>query len=250
MNEPETDQGLEAAAERLVKGQRAHPAPPGAAGDPRAHQVAAALAGQRRGREGAPAGLQRRVASLVSRELAQPSPVAGPAAPGHGSGGAGLTRRQWLTGTGAALAAGVAGIAVGELAARAPARTPPTTGGHRRESTLVPSEGIWRPVAAAERVVAGAAIPFVAGAVTGMLVRDPSGRILALSAICTHLGCRVRWVPASRQFLCPCHGASFTATGTFAGGPWGTAYPGGLPPLPRLRSRVTPDGMVEVLTAD
>ena len=41
----------------------------------------------------------------------------------------------------------------------------------------------------------------------------------AMSNVCTHLGCRVRWVGDEEQFFCPCHNAAFTKTGTVASGP-------------------------------
>jgi Rieske Fe-S protein len=41
----------------------------------------------------------------------------------------------------------------------------------------------------------------------------------ALSNVCTHLGCRVRWVGNERQFFCPCHNAIFTETGKVVSGP-------------------------------
>lgn len=34
-------------------------------------------------------------------------------------------------------------------------------------------------------------------------------RVVALSGLCTHLGCPVRYVVASRRFICPCHGGVF-----------------------------------------
>jgi len=41
----------------------------------------------------------------------------------------------------------------------------------------------------------------------------------ALSAVCTHLGCIVKWKPSRRQFFCPCHGGRFDAHGRVVGGP-------------------------------
>ena len=50
------------------------------------------------------------------------------------------------------------------------------------------------------------------------VVKDKE-RVRALSATCTHLGCRVSWNEADHAFRCPCHGGRFTADGTVAGGP-------------------------------
>jgi len=41
----------------------------------------------------------------------------------------------------------------------------------------------------------------------------------AMSNICTHLGCRVRWVADAGQFLCPCHNGGFSKDGSVAFGP-------------------------------
>lgn len=57
------------------------------------------------------------------------------------------------------------------------------------------------------------------------IVRDGAG-LAALSSTCTHLGCSVRWDPASRLFRCPCHGGTYRADGAVAGGP---------PPAPLAR---------------
>jgi Rieske Fe-S protein len=55
----------------------------------------------------------------------------------------------------------------------------------------------------------------------------------ALSATCSHLGCRVRWDATSELYLCPCHGGAYDRSGRVVAGP---------PPLPlqRLAVRVNP----------
>lgn len=46
------------------------------------------------------------------------------------------------------------------------------------------------------------------------------GQIKALSAICSHLGCTVNWVPANDRIECPCHGSNFDKeTGKVLAGP-------------------------------
>jgi menaquinol-cytochrome c reductase iron-sulfur subunit len=42
---------------------------------------------------------------------------------------------------------------------------------------------------------------------------------IALSNICTHLGCRVRWISDQGQYFCPCHNAAFDKFGEVASGP-------------------------------
>jgi len=51
------------------------------------------------------------------------------------------------------------------------------------------------------------------------------GEFVALSAVCTHLGCIVTWRPDEGIFLCPCHGGKFSKSGKVLAGP---------PPAPLL----------------
>ena len=55
---------------------------------------------------------------------------------------------------------------------------------------------------------------------------------IAMSNICTHLGCRVRWVVDEEQFFCPCHNAVFGKNGEVVTGP---------PPRPLDRYEVVED---------
>lgn len=51
-------------------------------------------------------------------------------------------------------------------------------------------------------------------------LRQPAGgKVEALSARCTHLGCTVHWVAAENRFQCPCHGSQFAADGSVLHGP-------------------------------
>lgn len=52
-----------------------------------------------------------------------------------------------------------------------------------------------------------------------VLLQPTAGEFLALSAVCTHLGCIVKWVADSEEFLCPCHGGRFSPAGQVLGGP-------------------------------
>jgi len=45
------------------------------------------------------------------------------------------------------------------------------------------------------------------------------GKFVALSAVCTHLGCIVAWNEQVDEFLCPCHGGRFSIEGKVLGGP-------------------------------
>jgi Rieske Fe-S protein len=51
-------------------------------------------------------------------------------------------------------------------------------------------------------------------------VMTDNGRdFFAMSNICTHLGCRVRWISEQEQFFCPCHNAIFDKDGNVVSGP-------------------------------
>jgi cytochrome b6-f complex iron-sulfur subunit len=39
------------------------------------------------------------------------------------------------------------------------------------------------------------------------------GGFLAISRTCTHLGCSIPWDEEKNQFVCPCHGSTFSLTG-------------------------------------
>jgi glycine/D-amino acid oxidase-like deaminating enzyme/nitrite reductase/ring-hydroxylating ferredoxin subunit len=49
--------------------------------------------------------------------------------------------------------------------------------------------------------------------------REDDGTLHAVSAVCTHLGCQVKWNEAERSWDCPCHGSRFDFTGHLLQGP-------------------------------
>ena len=44
-------------------------------------------------------------------------------------------------------------------------------------------------------------------------------KIIAISVVCTHLGCTPNWMENERKFKCPCHGSGFTIQGRNFEGP-------------------------------
>ena len=62
---------------------------------------------------------------------------------------------------------------------------------------------------AARNVVLGAA----------WIQRTAPDKIVALSAVCPHLGCAVGWDGGSGNFLCPCHDSQFSPAGDRLTGP-------------------------------
>lgn len=55
------------------------------------------------------------------------------------------------------------------------------------------------------------------------LLRLTERDFVALSRVCTHLGCTVNWDPNRQQFNCPCHGSLFDRTGKVTRPPAPTA---------------------------
>jgi menaquinol-cytochrome c reductase iron-sulfur subunit len=51
------------------------------------------------------------------------------------------------------------------------------------------------------------------------VLTDNGRDYVAMSNICTHLGCRVRWISDQEQFFCPCHNAVFSKDGSVGSGP-------------------------------
>ena len=51
------------------------------------------------------------------------------------------------------------------------------------------------------------------------VLTDNGRDFIAMSNICTHLGCRVRWIADSDQFYCPCHVGIFDREGNVVAGP-------------------------------
>jgi menaquinol-cytochrome c reductase iron-sulfur subunit len=58
-------------------------------------------------------------------------------------------------------------------------------------------------------------------------------QVVALSSVCTHLGCRVSWDAEREELRCPCHGGIFDRAGAVKDGP---------PPAPLARLQARIDG--------
>jgi cytochrome b6-f complex iron-sulfur subunit len=54
---------------------------------------------------------------------------------------------------------------------------------------------------------------------TGVVIKKANGELVALSAVCTHLGCIVQWQKDRQDFLCPCHAGRYAADGIVTAGP-------------------------------
>jgi len=64
-------------------------------------------------------------------------------------------------------------------------------------------------------------------------------KLVALSTICTHLGCIPNWLQGDQKFKCPCHGSGYYITGVNFEGPT---------PRPLERHAITrdPEGYIVV----
>jgi glycine/D-amino acid oxidase-like deaminating enzyme/nitrite reductase/ring-hydroxylating ferredoxin subunit len=71
----------------------------------------------------------------------------------------------------------------------------------------------------ASSVPAGEGAVVDQGAEKVAVYRDDEGGLHAVSAVCTHLQCIVRWNSADRSWDCPCHGSRFDTDGRVLHGP-------------------------------
>jgi menaquinol-cytochrome c reductase iron-sulfur subunit len=106
-------------------------------------------------------------------------------------------------------------------------------------------EGEWVPIGTTGKVEIGTPTLFNVAVErkTGWIVNQEKisiyvlttdGRdFIAMSNICTHLGCRVRWIAEQTSFFCPCHNGVFDAQGSVVSGP---------PPRPLDRYEVKVEG--------
>jgi menaquinol-cytochrome c reductase iron-sulfur subunit len=71
------------------------------------------------------------------------------------------------------------------------------------------------------------------------VLTEDGREFIAMSNICTHLGCRARWVANREEFFCPCHDGVFDKLGNVISGP---------PPRPLDRYQVkVQDGQLLIL---
>jgi cytochrome b6-f complex iron-sulfur subunit len=64
-----------------------------------------------------------------------------------------------------------------------------------------------------------AAKVFKFGSAPAVLINTAEGKLVALSAICTHLTCTVRYDGETGTLFCPCHNGRFDLNGTVLSGP-------------------------------
>lgn len=55
--------------------------------------------------------------------------------------------------------------------------------------------------------------------VSAYVLTEDGQTFVVMSNVCTHLGCRIRWIEDKGEFFCPCHNGAFAKDGTVVGGP-------------------------------
>ncbi|MGI8578451.1 MAG: TQO small subunit DoxD [Nocardioidaceae bacterium] len=109
----------------------------------------------------------------------------------------------------------------------------PTTASPQAKHAAVPT-GMTR-IGSVSAVPVGQAGQFQdpANGAPAWLVRFGPDKYAAFSAVCTHAGCTVQYDAGNQEFVCPCHGGTFSArTGQVLAGPPPT-------PLPAIPMQVT-----------
>jgi nitrite reductase/ring-hydroxylating ferredoxin subunit len=105
--------------------------------------------------------------------------------------------------------------------------------------TITPTDGVWHTVAATAELPEGAVRAFDLGAVAGFVHRA-DGVVRAVSASCTHQGCRLA-LDVARNLDCPCHTTVFALSGNLIR----HQLPVAPPSLPTFDTREA-DGAVQV----
>jgi Rieske Fe-S protein len=254
---------LERYIEELQAGHVAHPPSELTPSQARIYRMAALFrSASPEGAEPRPefvAELQARLEQELEQEEAETTlilPVQRESQPSQPQKRRGQVSRRRLLGGGAAIAASMvigAGIdRVAEQAAKGggPPTSPLTGKGGPPTNTAFIEDGvptIWHFVTTVAELGSNA-VRFATGTVIGFVIRadddaDPQdrGKILAMSAACTHMGCIVQWQAPDRKFACPCHPGVFTEYGKVDNNS-GQLY---LYPLPRMETKVE-DGKIYV----
>jgi nitrite reductase/ring-hydroxylating ferredoxin subunit len=105
-----------------------------------------------------------------------------------------------------------AGVAAGGIAGAVVDRTLLHPGGGHHQAPLVPNQPEWVAVASAAELAQGTAKRFATPGSVGF-VSEHAGELLAVSGVCTHLGCLLQQNNAAGRLDCPCHRTSFALDG-------------------------------------
>jgi Rieske Fe-S protein len=150
--------------------------------------------------------------------------------------------RRSLLARAAAIAAG--GVAVGAVAEHVATSGDDGAPSAAPAGPLEPNSGSWVQVANSSELSSGASHRFDTNDVIGF-VTEQRGELVAVSGVCTHLGCQLRANDDAGRLDCPCHRTSFAPDGAIEFSQL-TPSPRPLPTL-QVRNR---EGAVEVFLPD
>jgi cytochrome b6-f complex iron-sulfur subunit len=72
----------------------------------------------------------------------------------------------------------------------------------------------------AQKLAKGSVLMFKFGSAPAMLIHHEDNTWVAMTAVCTHLGCTVQYEPQANRIHCACHGGVYNAeTGANVSGP-------------------------------
>lgn len=70
-----------------------------------------------------------------------------------------------------------------------------------------------------KEIAVGESKNIVVNNVPGVLINRPDQGFVAISRVCTHLGCLVEYQKDKKRLFCPCHGATYDLKGNVVSGP-------------------------------
>lgn len=129
-----------------------------------------------------------------------------------------MNRREFMTWAGAGLLATSLPVALAACSSSVTTKSEPSV---LPVPGALPEDGAMRPIASLTDLKPG--VPFE-GKIDGKpfaISGNPSKpeSIVAVNPSCTHKGCITPWNAETKQFVCPCHGASFDDSGKVLKGP-------------------------------
>ncbi len=127
------------------------------------------------------------------------------------------TRRAVVT-TGAGAALGLAGLTLAACGSGSSSGSSGGAAGPGGAGSSGAAGGSGALATLAEVPVGGAASAKDSSGAPIIIAQPSAGKIVAFSAICTHMGCTV--APKGKDLVCPCHGSTYNAfTGAVISGP-------------------------------
>jgi cytochrome b6-f complex iron-sulfur subunit len=86
-------------------------------------------------------------------------------------------------------------------------------------SPPVEDAGAKRLVLSSKDIAVGESKDILVNNTPGVLINRPDQGYVALSRVCTHLGCLVDYQKDKKRLLCPCHAGTYDLAGNVTSGP-------------------------------